>query len=215
MLNKVISLSLWGSNPKYTIGAIKNAQLAQSIYPDWLCEFHVADDVPFHIVEELKNQKNVKIIYHQNENNNWTSMFWRFHSGYNYDITIFRDTDSRLNFREKSAVDEWLNSNKTFHIMRDHPYHKEKILGGMWGFRNNGQLDLKQLLISFNPYDQYGTDYDFLRNIIYPLIFEDKTVHDPFFDKIDFPTARIDKEFVGDVFDEFDNRHPDFYKLIP
>ena len=32
---KVISFSLWGSEKKYTIGAIKNAELAKEVYPDF------------------------------------------------------------------------------------------------------------------------------------------------------------------------------------
>ena len=44
-----------------------------------------------------------------------------------------RDLDSRLNDREQAAVQEWLNSKKEFHIMRDHPMHGWPILGGLWG----------------------------------------------------------------------------------
>ena len=35
--------------------------------------------------------------------------------------------------REKDAVNAWLVSNRTFHVMRDHPDHGTEILGGMWG----------------------------------------------------------------------------------
>jgi len=213
-MKKAIAFSLWGDNPKYTVGAIKNAQLAKVIYPDWICEFHVGSDVPKHILSKLKTIDNVQIIYKENKDNNWTSMFWRFESGYLNDITIFRDTDSRLNFREKAAVDIWLNSDKTFHIMRDHPHHRFPILGGMWGFKNNSKYNLQELLQSFQPHNSYGTDYNFLGNVLYPIIGEDKVVHDPFFDKIDFPSKRFNEEFVGDVFDQYDNRHPEFYKLI-
>ena len=31
---KIISFSLWGQDPKYTIGAIRNAELAREIYQD-------------------------------------------------------------------------------------------------------------------------------------------------------------------------------------
>ena len=34
-MKKIISLSLWGDNPVYTQGAIRNAELAKEIYPDW------------------------------------------------------------------------------------------------------------------------------------------------------------------------------------
>lgn len=45
------------------------------------------------------------------------------------DLTIFRDLDSTLNEREKAAVEEWLHSNYTMHLMRDHTGHKQWILG--------------------------------------------------------------------------------------
>ena len=32
-MTKVIGFSLWGDNPKYTVGATRNAQLARKIYP--------------------------------------------------------------------------------------------------------------------------------------------------------------------------------------
>lgn len=34
-----------------------------------------------------------------------------------------RDSDSAITSREEEAVGEWLASNKSFHIMRDHPAH--------------------------------------------------------------------------------------------
>ena len=44
-----------------------------------------------------------------------------------------RDLDSQFSEREQAAVQEWLQSNKAFHITRDHPAHKLPILGGCWG----------------------------------------------------------------------------------
>lgn len=215
-MQKIISFSLWGNNPKYTVGAIRNAELALSIYPDWVCKFFVASDVPEDIVDKLRHFTNT-IIETKNESGDWSSMFWRFSTCYDssVDISIFRDTDSRLNLREKSAVDEWLDSDKTFHIMRDHPYHGYPILGGMWGFKNNIKYPMKDLLTTFNIQNKYGTDYEFFINRLYPLIQDDKIVHDPFFEKIPFPSPRNNSEFVGEVYDEYDNRHPDHYKHIP
>lgn len=39
------------------------------------------------------------------------------------DLFISRDLDSAILPREVSAVEEWVQSDKTFHIMRDHPSH--------------------------------------------------------------------------------------------
>lgn len=215
MNTKLISFSLWGNNPKYTIGALRNAELALEIYPDWKCKFFVGVDVPSDILSKLSDYDNV-IISIKEDKPGWESMFWRFETTCDNTVShsIFRDTDSRLSYREKYAVDEWLSSDKTFHIMRDHPYHSFPILGGMWGFKHNLKYPMCELLDRFDKQNRYGTDYDFFIQKLYPLIGEDKIVHDEFFDNKPFPAKRKDKEFVGDVFDENDVRHPEFYRVI-
>ena len=34
MKKRYLSFSLWGENPLYTIGALRNAELAKELYPD-------------------------------------------------------------------------------------------------------------------------------------------------------------------------------------
>ena len=200
----VISFSLWGSNPKYTIGAIRNAELAQEIYPGWTCRFYTGTSVPKEITDQLASFKNVKII-NKNEDQNWKGAYWRFYAGTDSDVAIFRDTDSRLSLREKYAVDEWLKSNKTVHIMRDHPYHNFAMLAGMWGYKNNGKYNLKELLDNFDKKDYYGNEYEFFSTALYPLIKDDAVVHDEFFEGKPFPSIRRNNQFVGQVFDENEN----------
>jgi hypothetical protein len=214
-MNKIISFSLWGNNPKYTFGSIKNAELAQEIYPGWICRYYIDSEVSKDILDKLSSFSNTK-IYKKNIKGDWRSMFWRFEASYDQDvnIAIFRDCDSRLSLREKNAVDEWLNSDKTFHIMRDHPYHNFPMLGGMWGYKNNNKYPMQILLESFNKTNNYGIDYKFFAEELYPLIGNDKLVHDEFFDKQPFPSQRENTEFVGDVFDENNNRHPEYKKYI-
>ncbi len=51
------------------------------------------------------------------------------------DVVISRDADSPLSHRESVAVKEWLESDYTFHIMRDHPFHCDPvILAGNVGY---------------------------------------------------------------------------------
>ena len=61
-MNKVISFSLWGDNPTYTIGAIRNAELAKEIYSDWTCWYYVGTNTPTEIIEKLKSFDNTKVI---------------------------------------------------------------------------------------------------------------------------------------------------------
>jgi hypothetical protein len=205
-MKKILSYSLWGNNPKYTVGALKNAAMAPTVYPDWICRFYVDHTVPKDILYNLEENSNVEIIY-KNTIGNWSSMFWRFEASYDkdVDIAIFRDTDSRLTLREKTAVDEWLKSDKTFHIMRDHPYHNFPILGGMWGVKNKNKYNLEEIIKKFyneEASNRYGTDYDFFIKVLYPIVKEDSLVHDEFFEKKPFPSKRNGLEFIGQVFDE-------------
>ena len=218
-MKKLIVFSLWGNDPKYTVGAIHNAIQANSVYPDWVCRFYVGQSVPNEIILTLENFSNTEVIRMETQGD-WTSMFWRFYpaSESDVDIMISRDCDSRLSLREKIAVDEWLNSDKDFHIMRDHPWHGTQILGGMWGVRNSILKDMKNKIDEFVKGNFWQVDQNFLAKIIYPIVKENLFVHDEFFNydlvKHKFPTERINKEFVGDVFDHNNNRHPDYWKLI-
>ena len=211
-MKKIISFSLWGNAPMYTIGAIRNADLALSIYPDWVCRFYVGTSTPEEIIKQLESKSNSEII-RMKEAGDWTGMFWRFYAADGDDIVISRDTDSRLNLREKAAVDEWLFSDKDFHIMRDHPYHNTEILGGMWGARNG---ILKGLIInSFVKGNYWQIDQNFLRDKVYPIVYNNTMTHDEFFVKKPFPTKRIEKEFVGMAFDENNlPLHPQHMDLI-
>ena len=213
-MNNVISFSLWGDNPKYCVGAIRNAELSLKIYPGWRCRFYVADSVPKIYISQLQSFDHVDIF--NKGCGDWKSMFWRHDTCWDdmVDISIFRDTDCRLSLREKCAVDEWLNGDKTFHIMRDHPFHGFHILGGMWGYKKNSKYNLKESFSQFGPKDHYGTDYVFFKQILFPLIGKDKITHDEFFEKKPFPTTRHNQEFVGEIYDENDDRHPEHYLYI-
>jgi glycosyltransferase involved in cell wall biosynthesis len=209
---KIISFSLWGDKPKYTIGAIKNADLAGKIYPGWICRFYCGKTVPASIIERLKRFDNVEIV-HMNERGNWRGLFWRFHPASESDVAVMisRDTDSRLSYREKAAVDEWLKSDKCFHIMRDHLLHiladnKRTILGGMWGAKAGCVPGMSDLVNRYEKENRWQSDQEFLNAKIYPLIKDRSLVHDEFFERRPFPVKREGCEFVGQVFDEYDRR---------
>jgi hypothetical protein len=216
-MKKIISFSLWGDNPKYTIGAIRNAELTPIIFPNWVSRFYCGKSVPEDIIEKLKSLPQIEVII-MDEDGDWTGMFWRFYACEDSDIMLSRDTDSRLSNREKLAIDEWLESDKDFHIMRDHPYHNTEILGGMWGVRNGLLKNIKELIQEYIKGDFWQVDQNFLREKIYPLVVNNSFIHDSYqsynHNSKQFPSERINKEFVGDVFDENENRHPEYYKLL-
>lgn len=208
---KIVSFSLWGENPNYTIGALKNAELVNEIYPGWISRFYCGTSVPLDLKEELKSIPNTQVIDMQVPGD-WTGMFWRFYPASENDVDVFisRDSDSRVDLREKAAVDEWLASDKKVHIMRDHPFHGTFMLGGMWGAKKGAISDIKQKIEFFFKVNTWGVDQNFLNQMIYPHVQNDIFVHDEYFnfnnDKHKFPTPRIGSNFVGQRVDHFENR---------
>lgn len=203
---KVISFSLWGNSPKYCVGAVKNAELARSLFPDWTCRFYCDSVVPSDCLASLQRGHNVQVIKTAVVGD-WGFLTRRFlpMSERGVDVMISRDTDSRLSEREEHAVNAWLKSGKAAHIMRDHPHHGGyPMMGGMFGMRKNVIDDVAELLERMEGTPAYNFDQAFLAHHVWPVIKHDCTVHDEFFDKRPYPTERQGLEFVGQVFDEND-----------
>lgn len=90
----------------YSVGMLGNAKLCRDIYKGW--SFHVYCDPEIYIKfgNKLKNE-GAQVLSIENPK----GMFSRVIPFNNKDgVTIFRDADSRLHIKEKSAVDEWLKS---------------------------------------------------------------------------------------------------------
>ncbi len=196
-MTNIISFSLWGNNERYTKGAIANGELAKIVYPEWECWFWVGADVRPEIQTELGRLGRVIEM----PPGNWRGMFWRFFPAAYDSPVIVRDTDSRLSFRERMAVDEWLASDKDFHIMRDHQFHATPILGGMWGSRGGILPDIHKQTGAYTD-NRWQVDQDFLTDVVYPLVVNRAYVHDEFFEKKAFPFSKRDPRFfVGQAYD--------------
>lgn len=173
-MKKIISYSLWGDLPLYTVGAISNAKQAKEIYPGWICRFYIHEpSVPQWVVEELKKQDNVEIVFY-NDNVGWGGMLYRFYPATEDDVEVMlsRDTDSRLSLREKACVDQWLVSTKKLHVIRDTCVHQSQVMGGLWGAKR-GYLNWIKPHIDFmlnevkNGSARKGCDQDFLNSKVY------------------------------------------------
>jgi len=201
----VIAFSLWGDSPRYNLGALQNASLAKIVYPDWVCRFYVGVDTPMYIRELLSDFDNTEIVETGEDGSKAYGMFWRFRAAADPKVTnlIIRDCDSRLWFRESKAVEQWLASDKDFHIMRDHEYHNAVILGGMWGVRNGALLGIEGMLEMYGAGDYWQADQEFLRDVVYDTAAPNAFVHDEFFNLQTghkFPTKRNPKHFVGQAY---------------
>ena len=106
---------------------------------------------------------------------------WRFlvADDQTVDRFICRDTDSRLNIQEAVAVDDWVKSGQPFHVMRDHIYHMEVMLAGLWGGITGALPNVRELANTALGYRRNRwNDQEFLRNAIWPMIRDRARVHD-------------------------------------
>jgi hypothetical protein len=202
----LVSFSLYGAHPKYTVGALRNAELIKSYGSEWQSVFYLGPDVPKEIGAALE-QHGAKIRYwdqswHKN------GMFWRFRAiqEFHSDFIIFRDTDSRISDREIEALKQWFVSGKTLHVMRDHPHHNALILGGLWGVTSTIKKEEIRWEEMVKYGERYGQDQLFLEREVYPILKNSMCLNDEFFSfphkRYRFPSQRIALAYVGESVDE-------------
>lgn len=74
---RVISFGLYGNKPKYTQGAIRNAELAPIYFPNWICRYYITSDVPEDVISKLKDL-GAEIESIPSGMGYIAGMFWRF-----------------------------------------------------------------------------------------------------------------------------------------
>ena len=158
---KIISYSLWGNRKLYTQGAIACGIESKEIFPEWKTNIAVHKDVSEDTVSELKDIFDIVKIY-DDDASEYRGLFWRF-DAMMYDgmeACLFRDTDSRPSDKEFQAVQEWLRSDKQIHNMRDNIHHYAPIMGGLWGIKKEGPINVSFFyrLIMAHNLGEYGCD---------------------------------------------------------
>jgi len=224
MGKKLITFGLWGKDPKYIQGAIRNAKLAPKIYPGWICRFCLAKPWYTDVINDLSDiGSHVEVIL-RDEQPSWEGMFWRFEPASEDDVDVFisRDCDSRLSEREAVAVNEWLDSPRLIHVMRDHPHHSAPMMGGMWGAKRGALPHLQEQLAIYIGGNFWQVDQNFLREIVWPANCHKVLAHDDWnrfpgmAHNRPFPTPREGDDFVGAIIGAHEERvHPEHHEMIP
>jgi len=228
-------MSLWGGKPRYTYGAIRNAQLLPVCFPGWTLRFYVErpryDDttmyapVPPRILGKL-SVMGAEVVYVDAERSHVPPMMWRFliADDMSVDAFIVRDCDCRLSDRDFAVVSDWLRTDYAFHCIRDHPSHAGySLLGGLWGarprrLRSFVSVPWRDLMMGYRT--DYVQDMQFLANAIWPLV-QSRAAY--CHDSVSclnwpgahpFPVARIGTEHLGQVFDAFGNARDEDLQIL-
>lgn len=214
-----LSFSLFGEQPKYLVGALKNVDLAKRLFPDYCCYFFVDASVPATYRSQLMQKDNVKVI--DMEGSNIPATMWRFTAIDFPEVKLMRccDVDSRLDEREQSIMQYWTTAETDFLVIKDHPYGHTgfPIFAGMWGMRKTAQFQMRTLILDWLKSAQvkdliaYTADQHFLAAVIYPLSTNSISYYDDF--NLNqwsacqhIPHQRKNWRFVGEVFNENEQR---------
>ena len=185
---KIISFALWGTNPLYVDGAMWNAEHSKDFYPDWKCRFYHDDTVPTPALQFIADTG--AEMRPMARTTDVLGMFWRFHpmfDDWEIERFIVRDTDSKFTNREVKMVNEWIESKKPFHIVRDCESHATQILGGTWGAIPGCIKDFEEKIGFWftqirpdgaNPRGLFhGSDQLFLGRFVWPIIKNNHCAH--------------------------------------
>lgn len=181
MKNKLISFALFGEDPKYRTGMLANVRAAPHFYPGWKLIVY-CDRINHDALTQEALGDAVECILQKDTSQGVEGMSWRFLAALrdDADVVLFRDSDSIFTQREVVAVQEWLASRKDTHIIRDHPYHRSPVMGGLFGVRGRARALLAELVrarMLSHRLTEYGDDQVFLTKDLYPKVLKTAMVH--------------------------------------
>jgi hypothetical protein len=195
---KIISSSLYGKDPMYSVGAVENVKLAKEIYRDWKYIMYVEDREELRDVMQEMTELGAKVVPCPTPDGNF-GMYWRFLPiSLPADHIIIRDVDSRITRREALSVLEWTVSGMDCHVIRDHPHHsKFNLMGANWGIRGGIITDVHKRILKWGHWEKKGSDIFFLEKNVWPDVagscmyhgidgrsMDDRQYGEPFFGQI-------------------------------
>jgi hypothetical protein len=139
---KIISFCLYNDKDIYNYGVFMNYELHKYIYPEWIIRIYVDKTMNSELLNNIiTNYPDIEVIMVES---NISPMYYRFLpiNDKNVEFFISRDLDSIIGFKEETMVNEWLNSDKTLHLIHEVlPGHRHNIMAGMMGFKNNNNAN--------------------------------------------------------------------------
>lgn len=172
------TISLWGDRPKYGIGAIRQIELIRELIPDWNVLICVSKTVGYpsnlnDVSDACRLYENAAIVEVERYQDDFPThmvkagMFWRFAVSSMCGDKPLRsfDADSRLTEREVQYMKLWLQSDKQYFSVRDHPDQKLPN-GAICGLRGDKSLFLNRMHKYLSEFESrshlYGQDESFL-----------------------------------------------------
>lgn len=178
----------------YLRGLMVNVRINRVLYPGWDTVVnidHQSSGSPYHPIFEFLADKHIarrNLVAMGDDHPLCKKMLWRLYPVFfdvGYTHVLCRDLDSIGTYRERQAVHQWVQEDKTIHCITDSVSHNIPMMGGMIGIRPqhftmrmriNSWDELMQLAGSMD-FSRKGSDQDFLNSKIYPKCADSATEH--------------------------------------
>jgi len=138
-MKPIVSFTLFGTEMKYYVGAEKNIVEINKLLPDWEVRIYYHSDFIINDYIEKLNILGAKLVdvkgikFGEKESIHFP-YFWRFLSFLENVPSIVRDLDSRFSEREVKYIKSWIESDKDYFIIRDHPW-QAPVPSGLFGMK--------------------------------------------------------------------------------
>jgi len=170
-MKKIFCISSYGNSPRYIVGAHRQYELAKKFFPGWEFRAYVDNASNY-------NMPNANVIEVKDGSH---GVFWRFEPLFENEnnLVIVRDSDGRITQREFMAVKEWEDSDKKFHVFRDHEAHYEfPVIACAFGYKGKLPEQLHNIMHEFASKTNYYTnDQVYLRDFVWQFVKNDIMIH--------------------------------------
>jgi len=178
----VFSFCLYGpENPRYYPGMLENIYLAGMYYPTWKVYVYVGSDVPEEFIQRMAAFSNA--VIRKTGITGSKNMIERFFAidEDGVELMMVRDADSRIHWRDRWCINEFLKTNLIGHTIRDNIEHTAKLMGGLWGMRKIPGFSVRKEYENYiedpNLGFRHAHDQNFLADVVYPKIVNQLLVH--------------------------------------
>uniref|UniRef100_A0A7S3G6R7 EGF-like domain-containing protein n=1 Tax=Palpitomonas bilix TaxID=652834 RepID=A0A7S3G6R7_9EUKA len=207
---RVVAFNAMGKRPDVLAGLVDNARDMPTFYPLWEMHIYTDGSIPEETIKQLRiaGGKFIKMVNVKGAMVGLPSSFWSLGATWKDvdDVVIFRDPTSRFSWREVEAVQEWIDSGKDAHVMRDLDSHTAALPANMWGVRTGRLRESLDEVAKQWFRDSQGNSMpdftEFLNDQVWPRIRGSVLQHDTFNceeheGSQPFPTQRRAGEAVG------------------
>ena len=221
---KIISFCLYGTKDIYYKGLIENIRIIIKELPDFFTHVYYGSDITEDKITNLRSLSDKLVLIATNKLGAG-NMIDRLNPIKLDDTEIFfcRDADSRIGERDLWCMKKFIDSKKSVHCIRDHYWHKQRLMGCSTGWKVNKIKNLEKIRKELSNYykyyenPEYGDDEHFLGSKVYPLIKDELYLQtsitafkDEEYELIDYQNDGVN--FVGNVF-EFDDENKEVAKF--